>query len=299
MPSYEILIVGRHDGDTPEGALLIKAEEDAKRAAICHMRNLGARSAKGDSVIFLDDDASFTDGWYESIRDKIDLFDITGCRVVTPSGERWYDWNWASRTDPECPTRMTNYEEKSDNAYISGCFMMVKKAVFDSVKFNEELVNHQRDDVDFCHRSIDAGFSIGMIPEATLIHHLDPAGRSDKDPASGSTRFSEGVNLYRLGEYQKALDIFDTMEGLNALYHKGLSLMELGKFNEALPVFCRVIGTADSVTDRRIFHTAHFHLGTIAERGGDFAGALNHYRTTLTGFPEHKMAALGLERVTS
>ena len=304
----EVLIVGRHKGALPDGVRLLSAADLADQAAICTMRNRGVDATSGDPVILLDDDIEFTPGWYSAIAPAIASrrFDIAGCRCVTPAGRRWYDWTWASRHDPACPPRLLDYSDTSPNAYVSGCFMMVQRHVFDAVRFDERRMNHQRDDVDFCHRAVDAGYTLGIVPDATVIHHLEPEGRSTSDPASGSMLFAEGIALLRLDRHAEALDRFRATalsEGVRARYHEAVCLMELERYSEAAATLAEVVADGDGVTfddeRRRIHYSALYRLGVLREREGRIPEAHRLYETALAGFPDHQAAGEGHRRTMS
>jgi glycosyltransferase involved in cell wall biosynthesis len=300
----EILIVGRYDGSLPAGLRLVPALDLANRAAICAMRNLGIDATSGDPVILLDDDIEFTPEWYSASTPAIESrrFDVAGCRCVTATGRRWCDWSWASRSDPSCPPRLLEYAETSPNAYVSGCFMMIQRRVFRTVRFDERRMNHERDDVDFCHRAVDAGFTLGIVPEATVIHHLEADGRSASDPASGSSPFAAGIALLRLERHAEAIERFRqaaASEGIRARYHEGVCLMELDRHHEAAAVLKGVVADAVSTDDlegRRLHYSALYRLGVLSEREGRFHEAHRFYDATLIGFPEHRAAGEGSRR---
>ena len=307
-PSSEVLIVGRFDGPIPPGVRMLAASDLATEAAICAMRNQGIDATSGDPVVLLDDDVEFTPGWWAAMAASgaTERFDIAGCRCLTPAGRRWYDWAWASREDPVCPPRLLDYKETSANAYVSGCFMMIRRRVLGAVRFDEQRMNHERDDVDFCHRAIDAGFTIGIIPAATVIHHLDPAGRSASDPASGSEAFAEGITLLRLDRHAEAIERFRMAaptEGSRARYHEGVCLMELGRREEAKAAFAEVVvpgpGASGRSELRRIHYSAMYRLGVLCELEGREAEAHALYAGALAGFPEHHAAAEGLRRTAN
>ena len=306
-PAIEILIVGRYAGPLPEGVGLLSAPDLASRGAICAMRNRGIDATSGDPVILLDDDVEFTSGWYPAVAPAIvsRRFDVAGCRCVTSTGRRWYDWSWASRRDPSCPPRLLEYSDASPEAYVSGCFMMIQRRVFAKVRFDERRMNHQRDDVDFCHRAHDAGFTLGVIPEATLIHHLEPAGRSASDPASGAAVFAEGIALLRLDRHAEALDRFRAAasEGARAVYHEGICLMALKRRGEAAARFAAVVDAGQAIgldeDRRRIHYGALYRLALLREQEGRVTEAHTLYAATLTGVPEHRAAAEGHRRTAS
>ncbi|HEB72449.1 MAG TPA: glycosyltransferase [Nitrospirae bacterium] len=304
LPDAETVVIGDIKGLFGEGIILINEPQLARTAAICKMRNIGVEKSSGSVVVLLDDDMELTDGWYAAIKKRLsgDDWDIAGCRVTGPSGGRWYDWNWASREDPLCPPRMIEYGQTSENLYISGCLMIIRRHVFDKVRFNENLLNHQRDDVDFCHRAIGSGFKFECWPEAVAVHHLEPEGRSASDPGSGSSGFAKAVYMFRKGAFSEALTLFHELApSAQVLYHLCLALKEMGMLEEAAREFKKLLKAlnANDPKERRFYYSANFHLGVIREQEGKPEEAQLHYRETLAGFPEHYKAALGLSRMAS
>lgn len=298
----QTVIIGDVKGLRHQTAIFINEPELARTAAICRMRNLGVEKSNGSVVVLLDDDIELADGWYESIKNRLGAssWDIAGCRVTGPSGGRWYDWSWASRQDPLCPPRMIEYGQTSQNLYISGCLMIIRRHVFDKVRFSENLYNHQRDDVDFCHRAIDAGFRFECWPEAVAVHHLEPAGRSEADPGAGSVGFAQAVYMFRKGAYTDAFQLFQKLpQSAKVSYHRSLTLKKLGKLNEAAKQFEKLLKAlkVNDPNERRLYYSANFHLADIREKEGKPEEARRYYNETLFGFPEHHEAALGLLRV--
>lgn len=296
----ETIVVGRAE-NLPQWARLIHAPELADTAAICRMRNIGVAESSGDPVILLDDDIELHHGWLDAISAKLadETWDIASSKVLGPSGERWYDWCWASRADPACPSRMLEYGEVSPNLYISGCMMIIRRRVLDKVLFNENLMNHQRDDVDFCHRALDAGFKFACFTDAVATHHLEPSGRSESDPASGFGGFPEAIFRFRKKDYAGAMEILITLEDFpENTYHGALCLKNLGLTEKAAELFNKTVLLTDNggMKRGRLYYSALFHLGTLAESRGDMNCAEECYAKALSGFPEHKEAAIGLER---
>ncbi len=304
ISGYETIVIGRMDRrNTPANVKFIDAPELADKADICKMRNMALESSSNPIAVLMDDDVELEPGWYSALKKYLDddRWDIAGCRVLGPSGERWYDWNWASRTDPLCPPRTLEYGEQNDGLYISGCLMIIRRRVLKKIRFDENLLNHQRDDVDFCHRAIDAGFHFASFPEAVAIHHMEPAGRSKDDPGAGSDSFSEAIYLFRKGEHKKALELFRKQpSSTKVLYHIALTLKGLEKCDEACIAFENLLKRADrkNMDDRRFYYSGSFHMGALKEKERKPEEAQRYYREALKGFPEHKEAAEGLERVT-
>ncbi|MBF0292667.1 MAG: tetratricopeptide repeat protein [Nitrospinae bacterium] len=307
IPAYEMIVVGELTGAAPPDCVYIEKPELARTAAICQMRNIGLDAAKGDPAILLDDDIELSQTWYRDMRDYLDSgFDVASHRVTLPNGKRWYDWNVASRTDPLSPTLMIPYDHTGQDVYISGCLMIISRHVFEKVRFNENLLNHQRDDVEFCHRVWDAGYTIKFFEKPSAVHYLEPSGRSESDPASGTALLSEGIHLYRMERYGEAVRLFESViasgsESVRAFYHKALCLMNMGDAEGAAESFKQVIQTA-GISDkdaRRLYFTACFHLGAIYEVAGNTGEARKMYETALTGMPEHRKTAEGVQRLSA
>lgn len=306
IPAYEIIVVGERADPPPPNCVYIERRELARTAAICAMRNIGLDAAKGDPAILLDDDVELSPTWYRDMRGHLESgFDVAGHRVTLPGGKRWYDWNIASRADPLTPTMMADYAYSGPDIYISGCLMIISRHVFENVRFNENLLNHQRDDVEFCHRVWDAGFTIKFFEKPSAVHYLEPSGRSESDPASGPAILSKAIHLYRMGQYGEAIPLFESVsvsgaDGVKAVYHKGLCLMSMGDTDGAEASFKQVVKTA-GISDkdaRRLYFTACFHLGVICETAGKHGEARKMYETVLTGMPEHRKAAEGIKRLS-
>ena len=66
--------------------------------------------------------------------------------------------------------------------YVSGCCMMIKKEVFDTIGYFDERFFMYYEDVDFCLRANQKGFMTYVIPSAIVQHALSRAiGRKSKN----------------------------------------------------------------------------------------------------------------------
>src|SRR3989339_275150 len=55
-------------------------------------------------------------------------------------------------------------------AWISGCCLLAGRQVFEAIGLLDEDYYHGYEDVDWCCRAKQAGFSIGVIPKAKIFH---------------------------------------------------------------------------------------------------------------------------------
>jgi hypothetical protein len=54
--------------------------------------------------------------------------------------------------------------------YVPGCCLLIKKDIFETIGFFNEVFFMYGEDVEFCHRAVTRGFRIGIVPEACLYH---------------------------------------------------------------------------------------------------------------------------------
>ncbi len=57
-------------------------------------------------------------------------------------------------------------------AYATGCALMVKRHVFDVVGGFDRIYESYMEDYDFCYRVRQAGFTIGYVPDARVLHKV-------------------------------------------------------------------------------------------------------------------------------
>ncbi len=304
IPHYEIIVTGNYR--EREGIRYIPAPELAANAEVCKMRNMGCKAARYDKILVLDDDVEFTPDWYEKIKNFTD-FDMTGCRGIDPDGNRWYDYNWADRRNVLAPTKMIPYDVYNDGVYISGFFQMFKAYVWERVKYDEGRRNYQHDDVDFCHRVIDAGFRISVFPEATVIHHVDTRGRAVSEEAlqefeeSLFTPFEKlyraGLDAYRNAGFCEAQSLLqqalEEEENCRGFYALGLVQQKLCNLDAAALSYRSALDILEDNDEEWIdFDPAslHLHIGEIAKAQGKYEEARIAFNRVLSLNAEHILA---------
>lgn len=302
----EIVLVGAV-GDVADPAVkAVDARQDALAGRICTMRNLGGEASAGEILTFLDDDVEIDESWYPAarpllVRLRSGTADIGNCRIIGPNGKRWFDWCWASREDPDCPPMLLPYGLVHPNLYVSGCCMIMRRDVWSSVLFDEKLLNHQHDDVDFCHRCTDAGYRFSSQPSATLTHLLEPAGRNPEDPASGPDEFSVAVHKYREGSPRDALELLEKAEGKvqQGVYHyyKGLFLLFLRDIPAAEKHLLIAQEELDANTHRALCGQVRYRLGLVALMRKATQESERMFRAALELVPEHPFARARLRRL--
>ncbi len=300
----QIVLVGKVGQFTGSDATIVEAADEAGGGRISFLKNKGAEVSSGSILCFFDDDIALTPEWFEDIQPLFDrLFngslDFAGCRVVGPNGRRWYDWSWASRNDPNCPSLLYPYCKKNRNVYLSGCCLMARADSFAKVRFNESQGYYQREDIDFSHRAWDLGMRLSCYNRAQITHLLLPSGRTARTHPADRL-FQESIYQYRLGRLEAAKDRLERarLEGLQIdryQYTSGLFALFGHDCERARRNF-------EALLNRKtagVFHRAqsHYRLGVLLLGSGSVYHADQHFRSVLQLVPEHPMAGFRLNRL--
>jgi tetratricopeptide (TPR) repeat protein len=190
--------------------------------------------------------------------------------------------------------------------------MMMKRSVWEKVKFDEDRRNYQHDDIDFCHRVTDMGYSLKIFPDATVIHHVDVRGRDESERARKEfllknrvtrSESEEAQFLVALGEYREAIPLFKKLavkeRTFAHLYNLAYSYHRIGALNNAIKYYLDAVAepAKDGSDDVRLA-AAYLHLGEIFIKKGNTALAEGSLKKALAYLPEHKKAEQLLDSLT-
>lgn len=140
----------------------------------------GAEEARGEYIVFLNNDTEVTQGWIDQLCDVFDLYaDVgaVGSKLIYPTGKLqeaggivWGNgkpWNVGNNANAETP--VFNYTRQVD--YLSGAALMIKKSVWDEIGgFSEELVPAYYEDTDVAFKVRAAGYRTYYCPSSVVIH---------------------------------------------------------------------------------------------------------------------------------
>ncbi len=150
----------------------LRVVDSSERAGVSHARNVGARAAATDKVMFCDADDIACPKWVEAISEGLDRYDIVGgvldTATLNPSQihESVSEFNVV-----ELPTALRYLP------YAYGGDMGVRKAVFDELDGFDVSYRGGHEEVDFCWRAQEAGYTIGLAPNAVLQYRLKDSVR--------------------------------------------------------------------------------------------------------------------------
>lgn len=178
---YEIIICGITSLKFKEKNILyIPSEDKAIKGSLGGLRNLACEKSSYDNLVISDDDMLFCRDWFVNILKNED-FDILTPRIKVPDGTRF--WDNACYLSPINGHRILNSDEKDDNLYMSGGQSWVmKRYVFDKVKWNEEILIYSmknldeyamgkhNEDTDFSLKCRKNKFKIKHAPSVKVYH---------------------------------------------------------------------------------------------------------------------------------
>jgi O-antigen biosynthesis protein len=245
--------------------------------------NLAAREAKGEFLLFLNDDTEIIEpGWLDALLEHAvrPEVGIVGARLLYPdrrvqhAGIVWspdggrHAFRWNSETDPGY---FGFAALDRDVIAVTGACLLVSRAEFDALGGFDEGHTIVNNDVDLCFRCHERGKRIVYAPRAVLIHH-EMASRhemgEDFDTASFTRRWGRKLqqgdpfyhpNLSRHNEdysydpeplelVYSSHPLFDRAQIKNIL---AVKLDHIGDFVTAIPALQRL---------RQAFPQAQLHL---------------------------------------
>ena len=150
--------------------------------------NLGAASAAGEYLLFLNPDAVATEDNVKKLlvtAKSNPLFFIVSCRQVRKNGKESKPYGvfpWEKR-NRNLKNKISLVGGKGNNMiypdWVSGSVMMIRKVVFSSLKGFDEDFWMYYEDVDLCRRARKAGGEIAFCNDITIQHDHGGSTRAD------------------------------------------------------------------------------------------------------------------------
>ena len=184
-PDYEVIVVDNGSTDwTPyllhafEGDLQVLRHDD--NLGFARACNRGAEAARGDLLLFLNNDTVVRPGWLAALvaaADSDPQVGVVGARLLYPGGERVQHAGLELRHGvPEHAGRNLPWDDPTvtrsrDLDMVTGACMLVRRQLFDELGgFDPEFVNGV-EDVDLCLRGRDRGYRVVYCADSIIEHH--------------------------------------------------------------------------------------------------------------------------------
>ncbi|MGL5434831.1 MAG: glycosyltransferase [Lachnospiraceae bacterium] len=210
--SYEVIIADdvssdatEHLSDYTEGLVICRNSSNQGFLRNC---NNAARHAKGEYVMFLNNDTQVTEGWLSALVNLIEAdptIGMAGSKLVYPDGRLqeaggilWSDgsgWNYGRLDDPDKP----EYNYVKDVDYISGAAILLSTRLWRQIGgFDTRFAPAYCEDSDLAFEVRKAGYRVVYQPLSKVIHFEGVSNGTDVE-GSGLKRY-QVVNSKKLKE---------------------------------------------------------------------------------------------------
>ena len=177
------------------GVIVSRTPENQRFLRNC---NLAASRARGEFLVFLNNDTHVTEGWLNHLLAPfVDItVGVTGPKLLFGDGRLqeaggiiWRDasgWNFGRADDPDKPA----YNYRRDVDYVSGACLAIRRSLWSELGgFDEAFVPAYYEDADICFAARAAGYRVVYEPRS-VIHHFEGV--------SNGTDLSAGVKQYQV-----------------------------------------------------------------------------------------------------
>lgn len=308
---YQITIV---DNKSTDGTLeylkkckmKINLINNRKNFGFCKAANIGLKNTVNKYIVFLDDDATVTEGWLEGLYDQIKMspkVGIVGAKIVFPNKRICSaDYSIFLRQSPgnyEVDRGQRDYIKKTD-ALIGTCWLMRREVIRDVGYFDENFFPCQYEDIDYCLRTRLAGYTIIYNGKVTVVHHnlCRDGGRFAKNrdkfskkwkkslskfPLKNSSpvdkHIARGLDFFKKKRFKQALIEFKKPTLIDPIFSEpllvGRVLEEMGKYADAILEYKKFLRLND------LHFAVYCHLGFCYENLGKIKIAQKLYMKSI------------------
>ncbi|HVF35966.1 MAG TPA: glycosyltransferase, partial [Candidatus Saccharimonadia bacterium] len=209
--AFEAIVVDdRSSDETPErlaeiaGIRSVRNDENLGFIGAC---NAGAALARGEYLVFLNNDTAVQAGWLEALVATFSAFPdcgLAGAKLVYPDGRLQEaggivfsdgsGWNYGRGGDPADPAY--GYVREAD--YCSGAAIMVRRALFEQLGgFDARYRPAYYEDTDFAFRVREAEFKAYYQPASVVVHF---------EGVTSGTDTGSGIKRYQLVNQEKFVE---------------------------------------------------------------------------------------------
>lgn len=218
LDESEIIVVDNASTDETAHVLdhlksFVRTISHRENLGFVHACNAGATAARGQYLVFLNNDTVVEAGWLKHLIETAEndsSVGAVGSMLIYPDGRLqeagcgvWIDgtgFNYGHGRDPE--DRKFNYTREVD--YCSAASLLVRKNLFDQLGgFDARYAPAYYEDTDLCFGVRSLGFKVVYQPASRLVHHEGIT--AGIDPSAGFKRYQEINRLQFVEKWRKTL----------------------------------------------------------------------------------------------
>ena len=199
--TYEVIVVDNASAQRTrrmlagvDGLRVIRNRSNVGFVGAC---NQGAAAARGECVLFLNNDVIVLPGWLDSLLRTVDRdrsIGAVGAMLIYPDGKLqeaggiiWSDghgWNYGRLNDPEA----SEFSFVREVDYCSAACLLVRRALLEELDgFDTRYAPAYYEDVDLCFRMRERGYRVLYQPQARVIHF--EGATAGTDTSTGFKRY--------------------------------------------------------------------------------------------------------------
>jgi len=172
LNEFEVIVVdnGSEDGTVDAARTcageLILVTLTREQGRVTELRNLGAASARGEFLAFLDADCLVPRQWLRSAVERLSTegAGLVGGHCGIPENSSWVPRIWYSDRQ---------FRKQGAVSYLPGANLLISRANFQMIGgFDESLETNE--DCELCERARRNGLSVVAYPELGVVHLRDP-----------------------------------------------------------------------------------------------------------------------------
>jgi len=199
-PDYEVILIDNGSTDGSREFIRAQRKKNNKIRVILNEKNEGfarannraARQAKGQFLLFLNNDTQVTEGWLKALVNVAQdnpLVGAVGSKLLYPDGAIQHAGIWLLEHRPSAdPLLAVNSFAKQPGDFpsankamtyqaLSAACILVDKSLFEEIKGFDQGFWNGYEDVDLCLRMGEKGRKIVYEPDSVVIHYESQSGK--------------------------------------------------------------------------------------------------------------------------
>ncbi len=283
-PNYEVIFVD--NGSTDGTRAYLQKLDKPNLRAVFNAQNLGyvggcnsgASVAKGEYLLFLNNDTEVRPFWLTNLvglAEKTEDAGIVGAKLVYPDGHLQEaggiifsdgnGWNYGRGMDPNDPR--FNFVREVD--YVSGAAMLVKRELWEKAGgFDQRYAPAYYEDTDLCFSAREYGYKVYYQPASVVIHYEGQTAGTDVN--SGFKKYQKINHQKFVEKWRQALQnqYENKPENVPFASQRGVKLRILVA-DPFLPMWDRASGSLRLFNYLKILRQLGHHITFFARLGSE------------------------------